>query len=948
MADDLLPRLQAALGSSYRLERELGGGGMSRVFLAEETALGRQVVIKVLPPDYAAVLSIDRFRREIQLASRLQHPHIVPLLTAGEAGGTLYYTMPFVDGESLRARLNRKEPLPTAEVVRLLGEIADALAYAHEHGVVHRDIKPENILLSGQHAVVTDFGIAKALGSISGGGTLTSAGLSMGTPAYMAPEQIAADPNIDHRADLYAFGVLGYEMLTGRAPFAGRTPQELLAAHLTERPADVTRGRPDCPPALAGLLMQCLEKDREVRPTSAAEVRQRLNALSSGAFTPVPKRRSRMLGLGVAALIVTVLITGYFAGLWPGRSLVAQGLLDARDPVLLADISNHTRDSTLGVAAGEALRVDLTQSRTVTVFSSAQINAALTRMQRPADTPIDPALAREIAQREGVKAVITGDIASVGPAFTFSAQIVSAESGEPLAAFREVAHDSTELIETIGKVSHELRRKIGESLKNIGAGQPLEEVTTPSLVALRKYSQAIRIAATEGSSSRADQLLEEAVALDTGFAMAWRRLGVNYGNVGDRARQRHAMKTALLHQDRLTERERYLTLGTYYTRVDVQPQKARAAYEALLDLEPDNMPALNNMGLVYARLKDPQKANEYYRRAIAADSGSSTAWFNLVQGFITSGQPDSATSLLREASRRFPEYSGTPWIAAEVAVSKEQYDTAQAIFSAIRTSPASTPDDRGSATDRLAHLHLVAGRLGEARALLAENVRAAAQGGAPSHALDTEVLNAGVSGWFLGDRAGALRILDEALRRYPIAQLDTVDRPYLDVAYLETLTGRPDRARATLHEFEQLPLEIRGRSEGFRLGVVGMIALADGNKQDAVRQLQAAVARDPCERCALPDLARVWDAVGEPDSAIAAYEKYLATPMEDPLDIDAFFLAFAHRRLGELYEQRGDRDKAALHLQQFIELWKNADPVLQPQVAEAKKRLAGLVGEGRN
>ncbi|HSE65370.1 MAG TPA: serine/threonine-protein kinase, partial [Gemmatimonadales bacterium] len=204
MTGDLFDRLQSALSSAYHLEKELGGGGMSRVFVAEETALGRQVVIKVLPPEYAAMLSADRFRREIQLASRLQHPHIVPLLTAGEAGGTLYYTMPFVAGESLRAPLNRKERIATADVVRMLGEVADGLAYAHRHGVVHRDIKPENILLSGQHAVVTDFGIAKALGSVSGGGTLTSAGLSMGTPAYMAPEQIAADPNIDHRADLYA------------------------------------------------------------------------------------------------------------------------------------------------------------------------------------------------------------------------------------------------------------------------------------------------------------------------------------------------------------------------------------------------------------------------------------------------------------------------------------------------------------------------------------------------------------------------------------------------------------------------------------------------------------------------------------------------------------------------------------------------------------------------
>ncbi len=948
MTGDLLDRLQAALGSTYRLEKELGGGGMSRVFLAEETALGRQVVIKVLPPDYAAMLSADRFRREIQLASRLQHPHIVPLLTAGEAGGTLYYTMPFVEGESLRARLNRKERIATADVVRMLGEVADALAYAHRHGVVHRDIKPENILLSGQHAVVTDFGIAKALGSVAPGGTLTSAGLSIGTPAYMAPEQIAADPHIDHRADLYAFGALGYEMLTGKAPFAGRTPQELLAAHLTEKPADVIVGRPDCPPPLAALLMQCLEKDRDVRPASADEVRQRLSALSSGAFTPAPRRRNRTVLLGTGALVLAVLLGGYFGGLIPGRSLVAQGVLDARDAVLLADITNRTRDSTLGVAAGEALRVDLTQSRTVTVFSAAQIAAALARMQRPEGSAIDPALAREIAQREGVKAVITGDIASVGPAFTFSAQIISAATGEPLAAFREVAHDSTELIETIGKVSHELRRKIGESIRNISAGQPLEQVTTPSLEALRKYSQALRIASSEGSSKRADQLLEEAVELDTGFAMAWRRLGVNYGNVGERAKQRHAMKTALQHQDRLTERERYLTLGTYYSRVEIDPQKALTAYNALLDLDPDNMPALNNLGLVYTRLKSPQKAVEYYHRAIAADSSSGTAWFNLVEGFIIAGQPDSATVTLREAWKRFPDYSGAPWMAAELAVYKEQYDTARAIYTSLRVSPTTDPEEQGFARDRLSRLSLSAGRLGEARALITENARLAAQAGVLRYALDSELGKADIAGWFMGDRTGALNALDAALRRYPYAQLDSVDRPYLDVAYTEAMVGRPDRARGTLREYEQLPVEIRGRSEPYYQGVLGIIALAEGKPQDGVLQLQAAVTAASCERCLLPDLARAWEAADQPDSAIAAYEKYLATPMEDQLDVDAFFLAFAHQRLGELYAQRGDREKAALHLQKFIELWKNADPELQPQVIEAKRRLAEMVGEGGN
>src|SRR5207248_4413764 len=247
---DLKARLQVALGDAYRIERELGGGGMSRVFLAQETALKRQVVVKVLPPDLAAGVNAERFRREVQLAASLQHPHIVPLLSAGAAGDLLYYAMPYIEGESLRAKLVREGELPVPEAVRILRDVVDALGYAHTHGVVHRDIKPENVLLSGKHAVVTDFGVAKAVTASSGGASLTSLGVALGTPAYMAPEQAAADPHLDHRVDIYAVGALGYELLTGRPAFTGLTAQEVLAAHVTQAPEPEEKRRAGLSPAL--------------------------------------------------------------------------------------------------------------------------------------------------------------------------------------------------------------------------------------------------------------------------------------------------------------------------------------------------------------------------------------------------------------------------------------------------------------------------------------------------------------------------------------------------------------------------------------------------------------------------------------------------------------------------------------------------------------------------
>src|SRR3981081_4639408 len=270
---DLQEQLQRTLGASYTIERELGGGGMSRVFVAEEVPLGRKVVVKVLPPELAATVNVERFRREIQLAAKLQHPHIVPVLAAGISEGLPYYTMPFIEGESLRARLARSGELPIQEAAKILRDVLSALSYAHEHGVVHRDIKPDNILLTGHHAVVADFGVAKALNAATNpGSSLPPPGVALGTPAYMSPEQAAADPTTDHRSDLYAVGAMAYEMLTGHPVFSARAPQAMRAAHAIEKPEPIDKRRPSVPPAMSSLTMRALEKHAADRPQSAGEM----------------------------------------------------------------------------------------------------------------------------------------------------------------------------------------------------------------------------------------------------------------------------------------------------------------------------------------------------------------------------------------------------------------------------------------------------------------------------------------------------------------------------------------------------------------------------------------------------------------------------------------------------------------------------------------------------
>jgi aminoglycoside phosphotransferase (APT) family kinase protein len=328
VTDNLQEQLQHTLGDSYRIERELGGGGMSRVFVALETAFQRPVVVKVLLPELAAGVSVERFRREIYLAAQLQHPHIVPLHSAGESEGLPYFTMPYVDGESLRARLLRERELPVPEAIRVLRDVASALAYAHERGVVHRDIKPDNVLLSRGVAVVTDFGVAKALTVSSEYGQapphpgLTSLGVTLGTPHYMAPEQGAGDPAMDHRVDIYAFGAMAYEILSGDPPFTGNSPHAILGGHIAGIAKPITSLRPGLPPLLGHIVMQCLEKRPADRPQSADELIRSLDALAtpSGGTVPLqpisgtvalrPTARSRARWPALAAIAVVLLVIG--------------------------------------------------------------------------------------------------------------------------------------------------------------------------------------------------------------------------------------------------------------------------------------------------------------------------------------------------------------------------------------------------------------------------------------------------------------------------------------------------------------------------------------------------------------------------------------------------------------------------------------------------------------
>ena len=745
-------RLSIALADRYRIERELGAGGMATVYLAHDLKHDRKVAIKVLRPDLAATLGAERFLREIRIAAALQHPHIVPLHDSGEVEGHLFYVMPHVEGQSLRQKLLREGELPVSDAVRIIRDVTDALTAAHAAGVVHRDLKPENVMLSGRHALVTDFGVAKAVSESTGRQVLTTLGVALGTPTYMSPEQATADPHVDHRADIYALGVIAYELLAGRPPFTGGTPQQVLAAHVTEAAEPVSKHRKALPPALSTLVMKCLEKRPADRWQSADELIMQLDTVltPTGGVTPTETQPHAALGRAIPAwarAVAAVVLLGAILG---GVLLFTRGRAgDAaagKGPTSLAVLTFEllAQDSALAYLS-QGISEDVSSALGQMTTNRVKSPSVVRRAEATGGRDL-AALGKTLE----VKYLVEGSMRRLGEAIRVTVRLV-----DPTSAEQRWANTYDRAPATIPTLATDIARDLGAPL-GAGTAQPAvvrsASSATRNPVAYDAYLRGNFFYAQRRADATRNALAnyEEAARLDPTFAAARARVGMALAQIVDNGsiaatetrasllrRSGAAVDSALALDSTLAEgwvARAYVLMGADTGTLTL----ARRAAERAVQLDPASVEAHNRLGWLLISYREFAAAATEARQALALDPGFHQAHRILAGLAVAEGRLDAAAAHLDSTLQLAPWFGGAKWELAQVEAVRGRHAEAR------RLADAWLQQVRASDPWLLAYVEAKAARPAAARAWLARHPR--------DSTIGVPVLLSAI-----GDRAGAVR-----------------------------------------------------------------------------------------------------------------------------------------------------------------------------------------------